>query len=760
MKETPIFVATSLIPIFNRSANMNHKITLHKQLHAHFYHRLWTAMCFIMLSPLLMAQNIIVQSFQLDEMDLTANTTGSIVYDLNGDKCALIKVETTQKGFTFDGGMLGVMKVDDSHVGEIWVYVPDKLSHLSIAHPQLGMLRNYDLGQSVKKGRTYILKLSTGTVQTKVQQTVMSQYLVFKVTPKDAAVRVNNEAWFVSDGSASKFVPFGSYEYRVSSNLYHPEVGRVEVNDPNNKVDIAVELKPAFGYISVPAIGELAGATIYIDEQSVGQTPFTSAPLVSGPHTIMAVKQLYQSKEETVIVADGQTLTVRPTLPAYYSTVTLTVDNNAEIYVNGELKGVGRWTGKLASGTYALETRLANHQSASTTKQISAGKTSPTIHLDAPIPIYGSLNISTKPDDAEVYLDNQLVGKTPLFLQQSLVGTHQVRISKTKYVDYQTDVTIHEGEMTEVGGMLSNVADVSLSCNAANAVLYIDGTMVGPLSQVSQLEWGHHKLTLKADGYKDYSTSIDITNNHPSFHFSMVFLEGEQLSFTVQETTFTMIFVKGGTFQMGATPEQVLPRDDEKPVHSVTLSDFAIGETEVTQSLWEAVMGLNPSSYKSPNHPVEQISWDDCQIFIQKLDSITGKKFRLPTEAEWEYAARGGNKSKGYQYAGSNNLNQTAWFSYYSSSLYNHNLTHEVKLKKPNELGLYDMSGNVSEWCQDWISPYSLIAVSNPSGPTSGVFRVVRGGNCNSNRSSCRSSFRGCLSPSIQSKNCGLRLAL
>ncbi len=165
--------------------------------------------------------------------------------------------------------------------------------------------------------------------------------------------------------------------------------------------------------------------------------------------------------------------------------------------------------------------------------------------------------------------------------------------------------------------------------------------------------------------------------------------------------------------------------NDEKPVHSVTLSDYMIGETEVTQALWRAVMGSNPSYYKGDYLPVERVSWEDCQEFISKLNSLTRQRFRLPTEAEWEYAARGGSKSRGYKYSGSDNLGDVAW--YYENS---GDKTHSVKTKDSNELGLYDMSGNVWEWCEDFYdeNAYSSHSSTNPKGPSSGSWRVYRGG--------------------------------
>ena len=227
-------------------------------------------------------------------------------------------------------------------------------------------------------------------------------------------------------------------------------------------------------------------------------------------------------------------------------------------------------------------------------------------------------------------------------------------------------------------------------------------------------------------------------------------------TFTVNGVSFKMVAVEGGTFTMGATSEQGSDASSiESPTHKVTLSSYSIGETEVTQELWKAVMGSNPSSFSGNQNPVEYVSWDECQSFITKLNQLTGQKFRLPTEAEWEYAARGGNKSKGYKYAGSNTIGDVAWYTSNSSSK-----THPVKQKAANELGLYDMSGNVYEWCQDWYGSYSSSAQTNPTGASSGSYRVSRGGSWLNSAQSCRVSYRFNCMPSASGHVIGLRLAL
>ena len=239
----------------------------------------------------------------------------------------------------------------------------------------------------------------------------------------------------------------------------------------------------------------------------------------------------------------------------------------------------------------------------------------------------------------------------------------------------------------------------------------------------------------KADQAESLSSSSAASNASSSDNKSPA--SSNVLPITVKGVTFNMIKVDGGTFTMGATSEMTQSWDDEKPIHEVTLSSYYIGETEVTQKLWKAVMGNNPSYYKGDDLPVSRVSWNDCQTFIRKLNELTNRRFRLPTEAEWEFAARGGNKSNHTPFSGSSNIDDVAWYVGNSGTK-----PHPVMTKKPNELGIYDMSGNVCEWCQDWYGNYNRNAQTNPAGPASGSYRVNRGGGWYYKARICRSSCR------------------
>ncbi len=220
-----------------------------------------------------------------------------------------------------------------------------------------------------------------------------------------------------------------------------------------------------------------------------------------------------------------------------------------------------------------------------------------------------------------------------------------------------------------------------------------------------------------------------------------------------------MVLVKGGTFMMGANPEQGDDYfKDDKPIHEVTLSDFYIGKFLVTQKEWEEIMGDNPSHFKGDDLPVENVSWNDVQDFITKLNQKTGKTYQLPTEAEWEYAARGGLSNKRHKYAGHNNIDCVAWYGDTSEGT-----TQPIGLKRANELGIYDMSGNVWEWCEDdWHDNYSGAPSTNQAwiDTPRAAYRVIRGGSWLNNAQFCSVSVRSNFTPSHRDNALGFRLAM
>lgn len=293
----------------------------------------------------------------------------------------------------------------------------------------------------------------------------------------------------------------------------------------------------------------------------------------------------------------------------------------------------------------------------------------------------------------------------------------------------------------------SSVVEVTINCNAEAADVYVDNSYCGVSGSSFNLKTGSHIVQLVADGFEDYLDNFTVTGSSRSFNFNMT----KKALQSLEDLMDDMVFVHGGAFTMGSKGLEA--EYDEKPAHEVILPSYYISRYEVTQQLWTDVMGGNPSRHAGEQRPVESVSWEDCQLFISRLNALTGISFRLPTEAEWEYAARGGNMGQGFTYAGSDGIDDVAWYGAGEAD------THEVGQKQPNELGLYDMSGNVMEWCSDWHGSYNAGRQKNPTGAQSGEYRVARGGYWESDAKYCTVTYRHPIPPEEVSEFIGLRLA-
>ena len=565
--------------------------------------------------------------------------------------------------------------------------------------------------------------LEEDLVSQKTTQAPKRQFFKFRVTPTNAVVTVvENGVQEIlpmrEGGIASKMLNYGTYHYSIAADKYHTKEGAFTVSA--TQTEMTVELLPKFGWLTIAGDNTSQGGYIFATNTAtggmiqLGTIPLNNREMSSGVYTLRVQKEKYKDYSTTITIEDGKTTTIRPSLEANFAQVTLKTNEGADIYVDGNRLGTTRWTGTLELGEHSVEARQASHHSAYTNVRITPQSAGQTITLNNPLPIYGSLIVDGSPADVDVYVDGKKVGTSPLFVSELLIGTHKIRLEKDGYDQQEKTVQIAE-------------------------------------NQESMLDFTLAKETPKAlpQPVPDASST------------------GNQ-TFTVNGVSFTMIAVKGGTFTMGATSEQgSFVESDEKPTHQVTLSDYYIGETEVTQELWQAVMGTtiqeqakkgshDTSLYGVGNsYPMYYINWDDCQTFVTRLNQLTDKNFRLPTEAEWEYATRGGQKSKGYKYAGSNALSDVAWYRDNSSSK-----THPVKQEQANELGLYDMTGNVCEWCQDWYGSYSSNAQTNPTGLSSGSSRVARGGSWYDYASDCRVANRNYYSPGFRDYGLGFRVVL
>ncbi len=637
-------------------------------------------------------------------------------YDQNDELCALIKVTVTNKlknPLSLETGAAGVMERQERENGEIWFWVPYQVKNLKFSCFEYTPLPTIPV--KLERGKVYRLTLrSDAQVQTFTNVSATFNFLKLQILPADAGnafVSIGKtsayelDAQYAVDGMYSSSIPldYGEYYCRIEHKLYETYEGKVKVDEQDKTHK--VQLRPAYGYLKVTS--EPSGATVAINNERVGTTPWQSSEkMPKGAVEVRVQLNNYAlSQQNYTIQGNGQVQTHHVRLTPQFGTVTCRSEmSDAEIWVDQQQVGVGSWTGPLSSqGTHILEARKAGHQSQSISFTVGSGETV-TKTVGAPIPMYGTLVLSSTPAGCEVWLDGKQQGTTPK-VEQLLVGKHEIVLKKSGYEDVAFEVEIQHNQRRDEKRTMKQAVVASAASGS---------TRGGDKGS------GAQGATLTAD-------------------YGMEF-----------------VFVEGGTFQMGATAEQGSDAyDDEKPVHSVILSDYCIGKYEVTQAQWEAVMGSNPSEFKGDNLPVERVSWKDVQEFIAKLNEKTGKTYRLPTEAEWEYAARGGNKSQGYKYSGSNEIDEVAWYLENSGDA-----THPVGQKQPNELGLYDMTGNIYEWCQDWYGGYSSGSQTNPSGPANGSYRVLRGGSWNSNARQCRVSNRGYNYSSLRYSYRGFRLVL
>ncbi|OPZ44462.1 MAG: Serine/threonine-protein kinase pkn1 [Bacteroidetes bacterium ADurb.BinA104] len=511
------------------------------------------------------------------------------------------------------------------------------------------------------------------------------------ITPYPEDAMVYLDGLFVANGQYQSKQAPGEFTYKVEAPLYHSKSGTINITD--QKEELNIRLEPAHGYLRVESKPE-QGAKVLVDGQlQTNLTPMTTGPLSSGEHSIQVMKEMFTPFTQKVMVSDGQTNTLNVELKPSFAEVSIKTISQASLFANGNQVGTGSWKGRLNPGVYSLEAKLDKHHPAKQDVELKAGDV---IEIELELQaMLGNLDIMTTPAGASIVLNGKQYGTSPQTIKNLLIGDYSISLTKDGYTTINKKVSVSEGQSILI----------------------------------------NEKLTEKAVTTTETKTTTGRTSA----------IEPE------------MVFVKGGTFRMGATSEQGYNvYNDEKPAHSVTLSDYYIGKYEVTQAQWEAVMGNNPSNFKrDPNRPVEQVSWNDVQEYITKLNQLTGKTYRLPTEAEWEYAARGGSSSRGYKYSGSNTLSDVAWYDDNSNDE-----THPVGTKNPNELGIYDMSGNVYEWCSDWYGAYSSNSQTNPQGPSEGSGRVGRGGGWDGGAGLCRVSIRYGERADDRSSVLGFRLVL
>ena len=413
-------------------------------------------MAFTALAWTLKAQDYKVLSMESLPLDMTARE--HIKQDERGRQCAVFRIATQnitpeqRMGFHFECDWNSFVVERQIVDGQIWVWVSPGLKTLKIKHTTLGQwdLHTSNYAITVEALHTYKIVLQ-GMATASNTNAITKQFLVFDITPKDAMLTVNGTPWPVIDGVAQKMVDFGTYEYRIEAKDYHAVTGKVDVYDPDNKVTVKKSLAPAFGYLKIEGDRDiLYKASVYIDNANGSDALQSPQRLGSGQHEVRVLHPMYQAYQQTVTIKDNETYTLKVNLNANFANVTLKVDADAEIWVNGEKKGIRSWTGNLEAGSYIVECRMKDCKPTRVEKDITADMNGQTLTLQVPQPLTGMLVLNSSPAMAEIYIDGERKGETPMRINKLNVGKHSLRLVKEGYKPLNKSFNIEDGKTLEL----------------------------------------------------------------------------------------------------------------------------------------------------------------------------------------------------------------------------------------------------------------------------------------------------------------------
>ncbi|HZK08742.1 MAG TPA: SUMF1/EgtB/PvdO family nonheme iron enzyme [Bacteroidales bacterium] len=628
--------------------------------------------------------------------------TGEMVArrDQNGNYCAAIQMVSDMDGFSYDSF--------DGIVGDILDNPGEDIVYLTKSERVLKIFRiGYEPLQIILSDHGVVLK-EREIWQIKIAGNESADVLpvTFRFTPTDASLFIDGKT---VGKELTQNLSIGKHQIRLEKTGYQAIEKTVTVNEKQVFFEWQMEKVSDAG---LQITTTPAGAVIFLDGVKLGESP-VSAFYPPGTYPIKITKDGCISIENEMLEVKLPQTTKSYTLDDNVGQLTINTRPEATVYFNEEPVSNPQ---KVKLSPQLVKIKVTMPKAADLEQQIVLKKDDDIVLDMYPDIQVGTLQVAVTPFDAKIELTGDAGEKHTVegmkIFEEIPVGTYTIKVSAAGYTTVTETATVKQAEIIK---KTINLAKP----NADNA-----STGVG--------------TTISADGLE-------------------------------------MILVTGGTFTMGCASEQGDCETDEKPTHQVTVSDFYIGKYEVSQEQWREVMGASTSfgsahqpALSSPSYfkdcddcPVEMVSWDDVQEFIKKLNQKTGKEYRLPTEAEWEYASRGGAKSDversrnaDFKYAGSNNIDEVAWYDGNSGSK-----THQVGLKKPNELDIHDMSGNVWEWCSDWYGNYSSGSQTNPQGSSSGSYRVLRGGSWSNLAGDCRVPIRIDGTPDGRYHDGGFRLA-
>ena len=566
--------------------------------------------------------------------------------DDNDNPMALIKISTEnisleqRAKFYFKGNLETYFDKHLQEDGQLYLYVSAVAPFVEIIHPEYGKTEYtfpFDLCdfcgyEMVVQYVPLVVNAASEPVQKK------KYHLIVKADQSDATIYIDDNPLDI--GEASLLVTEGTnHTWKIECNLYHTETGSMMVNE---RTVVNKTLRPAFGYINISSSPE-QGAKVFVDGEYIGLSPIKTDKLKSGTHTVRVMKDMYKMKEQSFTVTDGQTTNATLNMSANFVDVTINTDSQSDIYVDEEYKGKGRWTGRLSDGEHIVEARMANHRASSKAVELVLGETK-TITLEAPKPIYGSLEINSSPMNANIYIDGKHYGETPNYINEIIIGSHELKLTKQGCSEIKKTITIKEGETLSVNEKLQTGKEISISTDKSGDKIYVDGNYVGISPITSTLSYGIHAIKAERNG-KTVSKNVNVVQGG----VSKVELRFGNESCNGHEYVDLGLSVKWATCNVGANkPEEYGDY-------------FAWGETSTK------------TEYNSDNCPTDGLSESKLQSqdYIDGEGNLTsqydaaranwGGSWRMPTKYEchelidkckWEWVTING--VNGYKVTGTN----------------------------------------------------------------------------------------------------------
>ena len=472
------------------------------------------------------AQKINVASFKPLETDVTALTTG-MKLDFSGNKCALIKVATTERDLRFEVGALGIVEREDQndqHPAEIYLYVPGGVAKISIQHPELGSLHNYDLGGKLKPGRVYLLELTCNQVNTFVVDYNNEQMLLTKVFPKDASLIINGmQQPAVRPGEYETLLSFGTHKYRVSAPDYHPLEGTVKINSKDKAHELNIRLRQNYGYLSVGGPAKYDGSEIYLDDKMIGVTPIDQMQVKSGEYTLSIKRDLFEPFIQKLQIKDSVYTAIVPEYVENFGKIMVSAqDPECSIYVDGKFVGKADNSQELLleTGEHTIEVRREAHRTMKRKINVSKGSYTP-YHLPVLVPICGKLQVVSDPRDAEVWVDGEKIGTAMAILSKVLIGEHRVTVKAKGYRPEEFTVNIEENKLTRIEKKLSDQCNFALTSEPSGAMVQLNGSKVGFTPMIVDVAGGTYDLILSKSKHKTVKQKITINGSTSDMNFKL-----------------------------------------------------------------------------------------------------------------------------------------------------------------------------------------------------------------------------------------------